>query len=124
MESPEQTEQPALTPGPFPRRRDSAATREAVLLAAREVFTRLGYDRAGIREIAAGAGIDARLIGRYFGSKEKLFAEVVDIVFEKTLMMGPGQNQAAAQALGRTRRRARLRGTSARLTGPAIHHLT
>jgi len=68
-------------------------------VAAREVFTRLGYDRAGTREIAAGAGVDARLIGRYFGSKEKLFTEVVDIVFEKTMMMGPGLNDAAARTL-------------------------
>jgi AcrR family transcriptional regulator len=98
-ESSQETEQPALTSVPALRRRSAAATREAVLLAAPEVFTRLGYDRAGIREIAAGAGIDARLIGRYFGSKEKLFAEVVDIVFEKTMMMGPGQNHAAAHTL-------------------------
>jgi AcrR family transcriptional regulator len=87
------------TPAPAPRRRDAAATREAVLLAAREMFTRLGYDRAGTREIAAAAGVDARLIGRYFGSKEKLFAQVVDVVFEKTMMMGPGLNNAAAHAL-------------------------
>lgn len=86
-------------PAPAPRRRDAAATREAVLRAAGEVFTRLGYDRAGTREIAAAAGVDARLIGRYFGSKEKLFAQVVDIVFEKTMMMGPGLNKVAAQAL-------------------------
>jgi AcrR family transcriptional regulator len=98
-ESTQETGQPALTSTPALRRRSAAVTREAVLLAAREVFTRLGYDRAGIREIAAGAGIDARLIGRYFGSKEKLFAEVVDIVFEKTMMMGPGQNHAAAHTL-------------------------
>jgi AcrR family transcriptional regulator len=30
-----------------------------------------------VREIAAGAGVTAMLVNRYFGSKEKLFAEVV-----------------------------------------------
>jgi AcrR family transcriptional regulator len=88
------------TPDPaLPRRRDAAATREAVLLAAREVFAELGYDGAGIRDIGARAGVDARLIGRYFGSKEGLFTEVVDLAFEKSMMMGPGHNHEAARSL-------------------------
>jgi AcrR family transcriptional regulator len=81
------------------RRRDAAATREAVLAAAREVFAQLGYDGAGTREIAAAAGVDPRLIGRYFGSKEGLFTEVVERAFEKTLLLGPGHNHEAARAL-------------------------
>ncbi|MDA0165339.1 TetR/AcrR family transcriptional regulator [Solirubrobacter ginsenosidimutans] len=81
------------------RRRDAAATREAVLIAAREVFAEFGYDGAGTREIAAAAGVDARLIGRYFGSKEGLFTEVVERAFEKTLLLGPGHNHEAARAL-------------------------
>jgi AcrR family transcriptional regulator len=36
-----------------------------------------GYDGAGVREIASGAGVTAMLVNRYFGSKEKLFAEVL-----------------------------------------------
>jgi AcrR family transcriptional regulator len=39
-------------------------------------FARAGYDGAGVREIAAGAGVTAMLVNRYFGSKERLFAEV------------------------------------------------
>lgn len=34
-------------------------------------------DGAGVREIAAGAGVTAMLVNSYFGSKEKLFAEVI-----------------------------------------------
>jgi AcrR family transcriptional regulator len=82
-----------------PRRRDAAATRAAILRAARTAFTEHGYDGAGVREIARAAGVDARLIGKYFGSKEELFAEVVDIVFEKSLMMTPEFNAEAARAL-------------------------
>lgn len=52
-------------------------TREAILGSARRAFARAGYDGAGVREIAAGAGVTAMLVNRYFGSKEKLFAEVV-----------------------------------------------
>ena len=60
-----------------PRRRNAAATREAILTSARLAFARAGYDGAGVREIAAGAGVTAMLVNRYFGSKEKLFAEVL-----------------------------------------------
>ncbi|MEV4823219.1 TetR/AcrR family transcriptional regulator [Micromonospora sp. NPDC049274] len=67
--------------GDGPRRRDAAATREAILNSAIEAFTRLGYDGAGVREVAAGAGVTAMLVNRYFGSKEKLFAEAVDRSF-------------------------------------------
>jgi len=61
----------------IPRRRDAAATRAAILRSARVAFARSGYDGAGVREIAAGAGVTAMLVNRYFGSKEKLFAEAI-----------------------------------------------
>jgi AcrR family transcriptional regulator len=65
-------------PGTSPaRRRNAAATREAILTSARRAFARAGYDGAGVREIAAGAGVTAMLVNRYFGSKEQLFAEVL-----------------------------------------------
>jgi AcrR family transcriptional regulator len=60
------------------RRRDAAATREAILEAATRRFAAQGYEHAGVREIAADAGVTAALVNRYFGSKEGLFAEVID----------------------------------------------
>src|ERR1700761_4914074 len=81
------------------RRRDSVATRATILRAAREAFTEHGYDGAGMREIARAADVDARLISRYFGSKEGLFAEVVDLAYEKSMMMTPEHNADAARAL-------------------------
>lgn len=65
---------PESTP---PRRRNAAATRDAILASARQAFARAGYDGVGVREIAAGAGVTAMLVNRYFGSKEQLFAEVL-----------------------------------------------
>src|ERR1044071_7029062 len=59
------------------RRRNAAATREAILTSARRAFAQAGYDGAGGREIATGAGVTAMLGNRYFGSKEQLFAEVL-----------------------------------------------
>ncbi|WP_326565970.1 TetR family transcriptional regulator [Amycolatopsis rhabdoformis] len=88
-----------MSPDPTPKRRDPVATRAAILNAARKAFTERGYDGAGVREIAGAVDVDARLIGKYFGSKEGLFAEVVDVAFEKSMMMTPELNEEAAIAL-------------------------
>jgi len=55
-----------------PRRRDAAATQQALLAAASKRFTRLGYDRTTLRDVAADVGVNLALIKRYFGSKEGL----------------------------------------------------
>ena len=76
------TAAPVLSREPVtPRRRDSIATRAAILEAAKANFARLGYDRAGLREIAADAGADVALIKRYFGGKEGLFTEALKASF-------------------------------------------
>jgi len=71
------------------RRRDAAATRKAILESARLAFAKSGYDGAGVREIAKGAGITAMLVNRYFGSKEQLFAEVVAETMATTSVLAP-----------------------------------
>lgn len=65
-----------LTTAP-PRRRDAQATRGRILAAAMDRFARLGYESAGLRDIAADAGVDVALISRYFGGKEGLFTEAL-----------------------------------------------
>jgi AcrR family transcriptional regulator len=64
---------------PMGRRRNAEATRDSILQAARCRFVREGYDGAGVREIAADAGVDAALVSRYFGGKEDLFGAVMDM---------------------------------------------
>jgi AcrR family transcriptional regulator len=59
-----------------PRARDAEQTRKAILDSAMRTFAKKGYEGAGVRDIAAGAGVTAMLINRYFGSKEQLFAQV------------------------------------------------
>ena len=59
------------------RPRNASGTRAAILASARRAFARAGYEGVGVREIAKGAGVTAMLINRYFGSKQRLFAEVV-----------------------------------------------
>lgn len=79
--------QPA--PAPTRRRRDRAATRVALLDAARRRFSRQGYDGTSIREIAGDAGVDAALISRYFGSKQKLYAEAMRVEVPAGLTADP-----------------------------------
>ncbi|WP_410672882.1 TetR family transcriptional regulator [Amycolatopsis sp. cmx-4-68] len=67
------TEQPAERG----RRRDSAATRRALLDAAAELFAERGFDRTTVRDIAKLAGVNQSLLFRYFGSKEALFEAVI-----------------------------------------------
>lgn len=69
------------------RSRNAAATRQAILDSAVTAFVKRGYDGAGVREIAADAGVTAMLVNRYFGSKEELFAEVVDTVLAPPTMV-------------------------------------
>ena len=64
------------------RGRNAAATRQALLDAARVCFMAEGYDQTGVRDIAASAGADPALVNRYFGSKEALFAEAVAAKFD------------------------------------------
>jgi AcrR family transcriptional regulator len=62
-----------------PKRRDKAATRTALLDAARLRFAQNGYDGTGVREIAGDVGVDPALVFRYFGSKDELYAEAVHV---------------------------------------------
>jgi AcrR family transcriptional regulator len=75
--------------------RRSDATRAAILAAARERFAEDGYERATVRAIARQAGIDPSMVMRYFGSKDALFAVVVDVELHI-----PDAGQIAQEDLG------------------------
>ena len=77
------------------RKRDAAATREAILEAATRRFATQGYERAGAREIAADAGVTAALVNRYFGSKEGLFAEVIKRALDMGQLLRGGRADLA-----------------------------
>lgn len=59
------------------RRHDAATTRKKILTAARKFFAEGGYDEISLRQIAGAVGIDAAMIIRHFGSKDRLFAEAM-----------------------------------------------
>lgn len=57
------------------------ATPERILSSARAEFAERGYDRASIRAIARGAGVDSALVHHYFGTKEQVFTAAVEGAF-------------------------------------------
>jgi AcrR family transcriptional regulator len=57
--------------------RNAGDTRARILAAARVRFSIDAYENVGTRDIAADAGVDAALVNRYFGGKEKLFDEAI-----------------------------------------------
>ena len=60
-------------------RRDAAATKARILDAAKQCFSDVGYAAAGIRDVAAVAGVSYTLVGRYYGSKAGLLeAALID----------------------------------------------
>ena len=83
---------------PVPRPRNADATKQAILDSARRSFARAGYDGAGVREIAAGAGVTAMMVNRYFGSKERLFADVVAGIMATPIILT--RDNLASRSLG------------------------
>ena len=57
----------------------SAATRDAILAAARDLLTTRGYEGTTIRAVAAAAKVDPSMVMRYYGSKAGLFGAAVDL---------------------------------------------
>ncbi|WP_336086728.1 TetR/AcrR family transcriptional regulator [Nocardia sp. SSK8] len=59
------------------RRPGKVDTKAAILDAARTRFAESGFDKTSIRAVAADAGVDPALVHHYFGTKQQLFATVV-----------------------------------------------
>ncbi|WP_129657495.1 TetR/AcrR family transcriptional regulator [Rothia uropygialis] len=61
------------------RRPGPSNTRAAVLAAAKARFAHDGYASTTIRNVAADAGVDPSQVMQFFGSKDGLFAAVMDV---------------------------------------------
>jgi AcrR family transcriptional regulator len=57
----------------------AAATREALMVAARRLFTERGYDNVGTEEIVRAAGVTRGALYHHFGGK----AELLEAVYER-----------------------------------------
>lgn len=72
------TAMPTESRGRAPDRRRAPETRARILDAAEALFSRLGYHGVSLRDIAGEAGVQVALSHYHFGSKEELFAAVID----------------------------------------------
>jgi AcrR family transcriptional regulator len=63
------------------RRRDAAATREALVAAGTELFAERGYDGVPVAAIARQAGVNTAMISYHFGGKRKLYLAIVSATF-------------------------------------------
>ena len=66
--------------------RDSDRTKAAILHAAQVAFSTRGYGATGVRDITAAAGVNASLVSRYFGSKEKLFESALSELLDASVI--------------------------------------
>ena len=58
-----------------------------ILEAAREQFGEVGYRRATLRSVGATAGVDPRLVLHYYGSKQQLFLQAVQLPVDPEALM-------------------------------------
>ncbi|MDR2347652.1 MAG: TetR family transcriptional regulator [Bifidobacteriaceae bacterium] len=78
---------PAKPPQGSPRsgrrgpRPGNVAWRDHILDAARALFGEHGFEGTTVRQIAERAGVDAKLVYYYFGSKEELFGATIAAFF-------------------------------------------
>jgi len=63
------------------RRPGESTTRELILEVARECFAERGYDATSVRRIAEAAGVDQSLVHHFYGTKENLFLNALEIPF-------------------------------------------
>lgn len=75
------------------RSRDSAATRSRILSAAQTVFSERAYPTATVRDITALADVNASLVSRYFGSKEKLYEAALTEALDASALLAPDRSQ-------------------------------
>lgn len=72
------------TGGKTGRRPGGLSSRDAILKAARDLFTLHGYKGATVRAIANEAGADPALIRHFFGDKDGLFAAAMALPSDAT----------------------------------------
>jgi AcrR family transcriptional regulator len=85
------------------RRPGGADTRAEILRAALRLFAERGYSDTTLREVGAAAAVDPALVVHYFASKERLFAQALQIPLEPDLVLralqGGDPSQAGARVI-------------------------
>jgi AcrR family transcriptional regulator len=84
------------------RRLGSPETREQIAAAARSLFAEHGFERATFRAIAAAAGVDPALVVHFYGTKDRLFLEVMALppqVADAIVRIADGARSTAGRRL-------------------------
>ena len=101
------------------REQQTAATRGAVVHAARELFVANGWAGTGMRDVAAAAGVALETVYSHFSSKSGLLRAVADTAVVGDDASDPLAARPEFLAIGEGRRPARLRAAARLLT--AVH---
>jgi AcrR family transcriptional regulator len=110
MASPSYDREMTDLPGPTSRRDRQRQTREALVFAARAVFTEVGYHAASLDQIARYAGFSKGAVYSNFENKAALFLAVMDLnfdlayadswdPFQRVEAVDPGDGQVNAEEL-------------------------
>ncbi|WP_319404813.1 CerR family C-terminal domain-containing protein [uncultured Desulfosarcina sp.] len=92
--------------------------KEKILDAAGDVFGRMGYKAATIREICRAAGVNVASINYYFGGKEELYRTAVTDLISQSFARYPVDEKVNARSSPRDRLQAFVRGVLRRLLSP------
>jgi len=91
-------------PRRWSQRRDSAraqraaATRQALVDAARSLFADRGYHAVGVRDVTALAGVTRGALSHHFPDKQSLFLAVFDAIEQELIAEGEAASEGAAGA--------------------------
>jgi AcrR family transcriptional regulator len=111
---------PSTPPAAAPAPAGGSPKRDALLDAARELFSRQGYRAVGIDAVLARAGVAKMTLYKHFGSKEDLIAAVLARVGEE-IGAALGRRIAAAPADGGRRLLAVFDWLDAAVRAPDFH---
>ena len=106
------------TPARPGRRPGASGTRESILTAAGALFTEHGFQRTTVRAVAAAVDVDPALVHHFFGTKEHLFVEAMQLPIDPATFI-PQLLEAGLDGLGERLARAILKITSHPSTGAA-----
>ena len=81
--------------------RDKTQSHERIIEAARKEFMEFGFNDASLRRIAAEAGIQVGGLYKHFGSKEDMFASLVDPMIEGLMKFFDGIENDYYQEIGK-----------------------
>jgi AcrR family transcriptional regulator len=102
------------------RSQQAAATKQAVVDAATELFAANGWQATGMREVAAAAGVAIETVYSHFSSKRGLLLAVADAAVVGDDAPVPLAERAEFLAIGQGRRPARIRAAARLLTGVQV----